>query len=97
MSGGADGVGDQIADAFGVARSAGRRPGRLLDGTGEVAPVRVRLRQARVAKAAFLGGLPPFLLKPDDNPAGAAPKEFFDGVIAAVKADRNRTWRAFPA
>ncbi|MEV1176943.1 alpha/beta hydrolase [Nonomuraea sp. NPDC049784] len=57
-------------------------------GTGEVARYVSAYGTARVAKAAFLGGLPPFLLKTGDNPAGAAPKEFFDGVVAAVKADR---------
>ncbi|TMR22698.1 alpha/beta hydrolase [Nonomuraea turkmeniaca] len=64
-------------------------------GTGEVARYVSAYGTARVAKAAFLGGLPPFLLKTDDNPAGAAPKEFFDGVIAAVKADRYAYYSDF--
>ncbi|MDP4500616.1 alpha/beta fold hydrolase [Nonomuraea turcica] len=64
-------------------------------GTGEVARYVSAYGTARVAKAAFLGGLPPFLLKTDDNPAGAAPKEFFDGVIAAVKTDRYAYYSDF--
>ena len=43
---------------------------------------------SRVAKAAFLGSLEPYLLKTDDNPEGAGPQEFFDGVSADVKKDR---------
>ena len=49
-----------------------------------------RYGSARVAKAAFLGSLEPFLLKTDDNPDGAGPQEFFDG-IAAVGARRTAT------
>ncbi|MGI5289883.1 alpha/beta fold hydrolase [Nonomuraea polychroma] len=64
-------------------------------GTGEVARYVSAHGTARVAKSAFLGGLPPFLLKTGDNPAGAAPKEFFDGVIAAVKADRYAYYNDF--
>ncbi|MER6298969.1 alpha/beta hydrolase [Kitasatospora sp. NPDC001539] len=57
-------------------------------GTGEVARYVARYGSARVAKVAFLASLEPCLLKTDDNPDGAAPKEFFDGIVAAVKADR---------
>ncbi|MFJ2863100.1 alpha/beta fold hydrolase [Kitasatospora sp. NPDC087314] len=57
-------------------------------GTGEVARYVSAHGSARVAKVAFLASLEPYLLKTDDNPDGAAPKEFFDGVVAAVKADR---------
>ncbi|MFG3227103.1 alpha/beta fold hydrolase [Kitasatospora sp. NPDC048194] len=57
-------------------------------GTGEVARYVARYGSARVAKVAFLASLEPYLLKTDDNPDGAAPKEFFDGIVAAVKADR---------
>jgi non-heme chloroperoxidase len=56
-------------------------------GTGEVARYLSRYGSGRVAKAAFLASLEPFLLKTDDNPAGV-PQEVFDGILAAVKADR---------
>ncbi|MFJ7958924.1 alpha/beta fold hydrolase [Streptomyces sp. NPDC096319] len=64
-------------------------------GTGEVARYVSRYGSARVAKVAFLASLEPFLLKTDDNPDGAAPQEFFDGVVAAVKADRYAYYTAF--
>lgn len=57
-------------------------------GTGEVARYVSKFGTARVAKVAFLASLEPFLLKTDDNPDGAAPQEFFDGIVAAVTADR---------
>ncbi|TFB91438.1 alpha/beta fold hydrolase [Cryobacterium sp. HLT2-28] len=57
-------------------------------GTGEVARYLSTYGSARVAKAAFLASLEPFLLQTEDNPDGAAPKEFFDGIVASVKADR---------
>lgn len=57
-------------------------------GTGEVARYLSRYGAARVSKAVFLGSLEPYLLKTDDNPAGAGPQEFFDGIAAAVRADR---------
>ncbi|GAA2976736.1 pimeloyl-ACP methyl ester carboxylesterase [Microbacterium terrae] len=57
-------------------------------GTGEVARYLSRYGSARVAKAAFLGSLEPYLLKTDDNPDGAGPQEFFDGIAATVREDR---------
>ncbi|KUM35259.1 alpha/beta hydrolase [Arthrobacter sp. EpRS71] len=56
-------------------------------GTGEVARYISTYGSARVAKAVFLGSLEPFLLKTDDNPDGV-PQDVFDGLAAAVKADR---------
>jgi len=56
-------------------------------GTGEVARYLSRHGSARVAKAAFLGSLEPFLLKTPDNPDGV-PQEVFDGLLAAVSEDR---------
>ncbi|MFK4225872.1 alpha/beta fold hydrolase [Streptomyces sp. NPDC019890] len=56
-------------------------------GTGEVGRYLGTYGSQRVAKAAFLASLEPFLLKTDDNPTGV-PQEVFDGIIAAVKADR---------
>jgi non-heme chloroperoxidase len=57
-------------------------------GTGEVARYFTRYGSERVAKAAFLGSLEPFLLKNDDNPDGAGPQDFFDGIAASVREDR---------
>ena len=64
-------------------------------GTGEVARYISTYGSARVAKAAFLASLEPFLLKTDDNPGGAAPQEFFDGVAATVAEDRWAYLTAF--
>ncbi|MEU5217375.1 alpha/beta hydrolase [Streptomyces sp. NPDC020807] len=64
-------------------------------GTGEVARYVASYGSGRVAKVAFLASLEPCLLKSDDNPDGVAPKEFFDGVVAAVKADRYAYYTAF--
>jgi pimeloyl-ACP methyl ester carboxylesterase len=56
-------------------------------GTGEVGRYLGTYGSQRVAKAAFLASLEPFLLKTDDNPTGV-PQEVFDGILAAVTADR---------
>lgn len=56
-------------------------------GTGEVGRYLSRYGSARVAKAAFLASLEPFLLKTEDNPTGV-PQEVFDGILAAVTNDR---------
>ncbi|MFD7997936.1 alpha/beta fold hydrolase [Streptomyces mirabilis] len=64
-------------------------------GTGEVARYVSTYGSARVSKVAFLASLEPCLLKTDDNPDGVAPKEFFDGVVAAVKADRYAYYTNF--
>ncbi|PRB41623.1 alpha/beta hydrolase [Arthrobacter sp. MYb23] len=63
-------------------------------GTGEVARYISTYGSARVAKAVFLGSLEPFLLKTDDNPDGV-PQEVFDGLAAAVKADRYAFFTEF--
>lgn len=57
-------------------------------GTGEIARYLSRYGSARIAKAAFLGSLEPFLLITDDNPDGAGDQAFFDGTAAAVRDDR---------
>ncbi len=57
-------------------------------GTGEIARDLSRYGSARVAKAAFLGSLEPYLLKTDDNPEGAGPQDFFDGIAQTVREDR---------
>ncbi len=63
-------------------------------GTGEVARYLSTYGSARVARAAFLGSLGPFLLKTDDNPDGV-PQEVFDGLTAAVTADRYAFFTEF--
>ena len=57
-------------------------------GTGEIARYLSRYGSGRVAKAAFLGSLEPFLLKTDDNPEGAGPQEFFEGFAQSARDDR---------
>lgn len=57
-------------------------------GTGEIARYLSRYGAARIARVAFLGSLEPFLLITDDNPDGAGPQDFFDGIAADVRADR---------
>ncbi|MEU2336156.1 alpha/beta hydrolase [Streptomyces griseoincarnatus] len=64
-------------------------------GTGEVGRYLGTYGSARVAKAAFLASLEPFLLKTDDNPDGAAPIEFFQDISDTVKADRYAYYTAF--
>ncbi len=56
-------------------------------GGGEVARYIGRYGESRVAKAALLGAVTPFLLKTDDNPDGA-PQAMFDGMIEGVRTDR---------
>ncbi|GIH14829.1 alpha/beta fold hydrolase [Rugosimonospora africana] len=63
-------------------------------GTGEVGRYLGTYGSGRVAKAAFLASLEPFLLKTDDNPTGA-PQELFDGIIAAATADRYAYFTQF--
>ncbi|CAN7420627.1 alpha/beta hydrolase [Microbacterium sp. LjRoot45] len=58
-------------------------------GTGEIARYLSRYGAGRIAKAAFLGSLEPFLLITDDNPDGAGPQEFFDGIAQSVRDDRH--------
>ncbi|MDI3279567.1 alpha/beta hydrolase, partial [Arthrobacter sp. AL08] len=63
-------------------------------GTGEVARYLSTYGSARVARAAFLGSLEPFLLKTDDNPDGV-PQEVFDGLTEAVTSDRYAFFTEF--
>ncbi|MDF2050057.1 alpha/beta hydrolase, partial [Arthrobacter sp. Cr_A7] len=63
-------------------------------GTGEVARYLSNYGSTRVARAAFLGSLEPFLLKTDDNPDGV-PQEVFDGLTQAVTADRYAFFTEF--
>lgn len=63
-------------------------------GTGEVGHYIARHGASRVAKAAFLASLEPFLLKTEDNPTGVD-AEVFDGIQATAKADRYAWFSAF--
>jgi non-heme chloroperoxidase len=63
-------------------------------GTGEVGRYLGTHGSDRVAKAAFLASLEPFLLRTDDNPTGV-PQEVFDGISAAVTADRYAYFTEF--
>ncbi len=64
-------------------------------GSGEVTRYLATYGSARVAKAALIASLQPFLGKTDDNPEGAAPLEFFQGVSDTVKADRYAYFTEF--
>lgn len=63
-------------------------------GTGEVARYLGTYGSKRIAKAAFLGSLEPFLLQTDDNPAGV-PQDVFDGIGEATVADRHAFFTDF--
>ncbi|MEV4058110.1 alpha/beta hydrolase [Amycolatopsis sp. NPDC049688] len=63
-------------------------------GSGEVARYLGTHGSERVAKAAFLSGLPPFLLQTDDNPTGV-PQSVFDGIAEQAKADRYAWYESF--
>jgi peroxiredoxin len=56
-------------------------------GTGEVARYLSTFGSGRVAKAAFLASLEPFLLQTDDNPSGV-PASVFEGIEQTARADR---------
>lgn len=56
-------------------------------GGGEVARYIGRYGTGRVAKAALLGSVTPFLLKTADNPGGID-RGVFDGMVDGVKKDR---------
>jgi non-heme chloroperoxidase len=64
-------------------------------GTGEVARYLATYGSARVSKAVFLASLEPFLLITDDNPDGAGPASFFQGISDAVKKDRYAFFTGF--
>jgi non-heme chloroperoxidase len=63
-------------------------------GTGEVTRYLGTYGSGRVRQAALLGPLPPFLLKTNDNPEGVD-KSVFDGIMAAIVADRPAFMTAF--
>jgi pimeloyl-ACP methyl ester carboxylesterase len=56
-------------------------------GSGEVARYISKYGSSRVRKAVLIGTLGPYLLKAADNPLGVD-RSVFDGIKAAIKADR---------
>lgn len=56
-------------------------------GTGELGRYLGAYGGERIAKAAFLASLEPFLLQTDDNPTGV-PADVFAGIEQAAKSDR---------
>ena len=66
-------------------------------GTGEVARYLSTYGSDRVAKAAFLASLEPYLAVTADNPDGAAPLSFFEGIAETVKKDRYAFFTDFYA
>ena len=64
-------------------------------GTGEVARYLSRYGSDRIAKAAFLASLEPYLLITDEHPDGAGPPEFFQGISDDVKKDRYAYFAGF--
>jgi non-heme chloroperoxidase len=65
-------------------------------GGGEVARYIGRHGTTRVAKAVLIGAVPPLMLKTDANPGGL-PIETFDGIRAAVLADRSQFFKDLTA
>ncbi|SIO06409.1 alpha/beta fold hydrolase [Agromyces cerinus] len=63
-------------------------------GTGELGRYLGTYGSGRIAKAAFLASLEPFLLQTDDNPTGV-PREVFDGIEQAATGDRYQWFDDF--
>jgi non-heme chloroperoxidase len=61
-------------------------------GGGEVARYIGRHGTARVAQAALVSAVPPFMLQTGDNPGGL-PVEVFDAIRAGSLADRSQLYR----
>lgn len=61
-------------------------------GGGEVSRYIGRHGEKRVARLALVGAVTPFLLKTESNPNGA-PIEVFDGMRAAVQANRSQFYK----
>jgi len=64
-------------------------------GTGEVARYLSRYGSDRIAKAAFLASLEPYLLITEEHPDGAGPLEFFQGISDDVTKDRYAYFAGF--
>ena len=65
-------------------------------GGGEVTRYVARHGAGRVAKAVLIGAVPPVMVKSARNPGGT-PMEVFDGLRAAVAANRAQFFREFAA
>ena len=65
-------------------------------GGGEVARYVAKHGKGRVAKAALISAVPPIMLKTEANPGGL-PIEVFDGLRAALAANRAQFYRDLPA
>lgn len=64
-------------------------------GGGEVARYVARAKPGRVAKAVLIGAVPPIMLKTNANPGGL-PIEVFDGLRAALLANRSQFFLDLP-
>jgi len=64
-------------------------------GGGEVARYVARAKAGRVAKAVLIGAVPPIMVKSDKNPGGT-PIDVFDGIRAALMANRAQLYRDLP-
>ena len=64
-------------------------------GGGEVAHYVARARPGRVSKAVLIGAVPPVMVKKESNPGGL-PIEVFDGLRAALVANRAQFFLDLP-
>ncbi|NAW58214.1 MULTISPECIES: alpha/beta fold hydrolase [unclassified Vibrio] len=65
-------------------------------GGGEVAHYIARHGEQRVSKAVLISAVPPIMVKSENNPGGL-PKDVFDGLQAALKANRAQFYRDVPS
>ena len=65
-------------------------------GGGEVARYVARAERGRVAKAVLIDAVPPIMVKSDKNPGGT-PIEAFDGLRAALAANRSQFYLDVPS
>jgi len=65
-------------------------------GGGEVARYVARAEKGRVAKAVLIDAVPPIMVKSDKNPGGT-PIEAFDGLRAALAANRSQFYIDLPS
>jgi non-heme chloroperoxidase len=65
-------------------------------GGGEVAHYAARAEKGRIAKAVLVGAVPPIMLKTAANPGGL-PIDVFDGLRAALAANRAQFFYDLPA
>jgi non-heme chloroperoxidase len=65
-------------------------------GGGEVARYVARAGNGRVAKAVLVDAVPPIMVKSDKNPGGT-PIEVFDGLRAALAANRSQFYHDLPS